>query len=139
MIVMFNMKIMKLFLMMVFITALATGCVKEYTFTPPASESGRVCTQTCNTTQSLCRQHAQEEANDQYQQCLSVSEVALRQCKHKALIEYNACLRYAENRESCHEDECEQDYCFNSANFDYCESDYRACFQNCGGVIAEKK
>ena len=53
-------------------------------------------------------------------------------------IEYLACLKFAktdEDRKACARTDCSQPSCQQSGDYGLCSSDYRVCFQSCGGTI----
>jgi hypothetical protein len=128
-----------------------TGCAEKYRYIPPTSEAGLECVTECLSMKNTCREHELERAraaqrecekrsSDEYFECKRRTEEELAQCQEKAKEEYIACLKYASDRSSCHEEECEEKSChkrgcYESANFRACESDYRDCYQQCGGVI----
>ena len=106
--------------MIVFCAAvLCAGCVTEYKYTPPAGKSGQLCIERCVQTQMDCRQAEQDR-----------SARANRKCEHDAEVEYNACLKYAEDKKKC-----VQQICYDTPSVGQCDIDYRACYQNCGGQV----
>lgn len=148
------MKIKAIFLLL-FILTLFTSCGKEYTYIPPQSEAGKLCVHQCQNQQSLCRENEIKRATEQYQACSASSSENFNQCKikkqkdfnqceHDAKIEFIACQRYAHTlseRGLCQEkicmpnNSCVQQVCYNSASYDFCDSEFRGCFQQCGGKV----
>ena len=128
-----------------------TGCAKEYKYIPPTSEAGLQCVTQCLSIKNTCRDRELENARtaqkeckrqsaEEYLECKTRAEEEFFQCQEKAKEEYYACLKYASDRSLCEEKECEEKRCYErkcheSANFSSCDSDYRECYQQCGGVV----
>jgi hypothetical protein len=118
------------------------GCATEYTYTPPTTAEGRACAGHCQDTQMSCRVAQDRRRDGEMEQCKSESAQKQSQCEHDSQIEYDACLRYAKtdaDRKGCHKQSCDQPGCFASSSYDLCDSDYRACYQNCGGTVGVLK
>lgn len=127
------------------------SCTTEYTYTPPTTADGRECVAQCQVTQSACRNdtfqsasesqlQCQSNAAETQDQCESASEEKFSRCEQASQAEYFACLKYASNRAACYQaicvkEACSQPSCYNSANFDFCDSEFRGCYQNCGGSV----
>jgi hypothetical protein len=144
---------------MIGITILFTvSCAKEYTYSPPESAAGKVCVSTCQTNQNKCRQQELNRVNQENQQCQTDSkkefniceegaQKEFEQCEHDANIDFKACQRYAPTlsaRGACVEDSCFKKTCFerscyNTASYDFCDSEFRGCFQQCGGTVGVMK
>jgi len=129
----------QLFCYAMLVLLLTTSCATEYIYTPPTTDTGRACAQVCNVTRSSCSLEQQQKADAAYQKCELASEVRLKKCEYNALVEYNACLRYAEDKSSCHKDRCSESLCSINTYVYICNNAYRACFQNCGGIVTIKK
>ena len=99
-----------------------SGCVTQYTYTPPTSPQGQACVAKCSSTQQVCK--AREDDRVAYE---------LPQCEREAEIEYIACLKYSKTEKD--EESCHKESCYISPNYYMCESEFRECFQLCGGTI----
>jgi hypothetical protein len=127
------------------------SCATEYTYTPPITAEGRECVAQCQVTQSSCRNDTFQSASDTQRQCQSnaaeeqdqcerASAEKFSRCEQESQTEYFACLKYASNRAACNQvicvkESCSQPGCFNAANFTFCDSEFRGCYQNCGGSV----
>lgn len=143
----------RLFVML--IVAATTACAKEYAFTPPVTEDGRQCVVGCQSRQSACRDHQTQNAStaqqvcdakaaDELDQCERASVDEYSQCERESKADYNACLKYASNRAVCHEKICIKEGCFkrgcyHDADLEFCESEFRTCYQTCGGTVGIMK
>lgn len=128
-----------------------TGCAENYRYIPPTSEAGLKCVTQCLSIKNTCReselesakaaqQECERRSSDEYLECKIRAEEEYVRCQEKAKEEYIACLKYASDRSSCHEEQCEEKSCYKrgcyeSADFRICDSDYRDCYQQCGGVV----
>ncbi len=128
-----------------------TGCAEKYRYVPPTSEAGLQCVTQCLSIKNACRERELENARaaqqecekrsaDEYLECKIRAEEEYAQCQEKAKEEYIACLKYAGDRSSCHEEQCEKEHCYErgcyeSPDFRACDSDYRDCYQQCGGEV----
>jgi len=128
---------------MIVATVLALcGCATEYTYSPPTTAEGRACVARCQDTQMRCRVTQDRRRDSAFEQCKVDSAQKQSQCEHDSQIEYDACLRYAKtdaDRNACHRQSCDQPGCYASTNYDLCDTDYRACYQNCGGTVGVLK
>lgn len=98
------------------------GCGPEYTYTPPASATGQACVMRCQGTQTACTQTAQERADDKQ-----------ATCEEKAEHEHYLCLLYAKT--DADRAKCQKSGCYEYADTERCDTDFRACFQQCGGTV----
>jgi hypothetical protein len=117
---------------------LLAGCAKEYTFTPPATAEGRACVAGCQAAQSSCRVDQDRRAERVRKQCVVDAEQREQRCKIEAPIEYAACLKFGkteEERAACRLRDCTEAACNPAPSYALCESDYRACYENCGGKV----
>jgi hypothetical protein len=117
---------------------LLAACAPEYTYTPPATEQGRACVSGCQARQADCRALQDRQSAQAQAQCAADRDQRQGQCEHDSQIEYDACLQYAKtdaDRKGCKRKSCDQPACWNGSNYGQCDTDYRACYQNCGGVI----
>lgn len=130
---------------------LSAGCAREYVYTPPPTEEGIKCAAQCQARQEACRNQqadsaaaAQRRCNSdssaEYEQCLVSAEEAYGNCQEETQTEYYACLKYAEKRSSCVQESCTKKSCYKkscrkSPNYGVCDSEFRACYQQCGGKV----
>lgn len=105
---------------------LLAGCVTQYTYTPPATPQGQQCVSRCS--------HLQQDCKAQEDERVSVEKP---QCEHDADVEYMACLKYAKTEKD--KESCYRSSCYISPNYYACESDFRQCFQVCGGTVGIMK
>jgi len=114
---------MKNFIQFIFF-AFLVGCgplyQTDYVFTPPKSSGGVSCTYQCETVKSQCEQIEELEA----ERCESYSQSEQDSCE--------ADIRYRKNREPKWY-ECVPDSC--SVDKEKCETNYRTCYQSCGGRV----
>lgn len=98
-----------------------------YNYEPPRDEIGMRCVRQCEDTMRECLQ--KEELKDE--NC--------RKEYHIADLEYQRCRELARQRgekpERCYRRGV---YC-SSGDRERCESQYRLCYENCGGVIRSKQ
>ena len=128
--------------MIVAMTLALCGCVTEYTYSPPTTAEGRACVAHCQDNQMGCRISQDRQRDAAFEQCKTESAQKQSQCEHDSQIEYDACLRYAKtdtDRKACRRQSCDQPGCYSGSNYDLCDSDYRACYQNCGGTVGVLK
>ena len=100
-----------------------------YEYTPPRSDSGKQCITTCRLVREECRSRERRS----YDSCQYRSQRIRRDCearKHLVWDEKDRDWRCVAN---CH---CPSNYC-SSPDFDSCEEDYRECYQDCGGLVAQ--
>jgi hypothetical protein len=117
---------------------LLAACAKEYAYIPPTDADGKACVAQCQTREASCRRDQDRRAAAAQDTC--EAEAARRQdrCEVEAPIEYAACLKFARNeeeRKACVLEDCSQPSCQQAGNYGLCGSDYRTCFQSCGGKI----
>lgn len=115
-----------------------SACATQYTYTPPNTVEGRTCVTQCQTQLRSCRDTQQQRASDAYEVCKFNATHEQRQCEHRSLTEYNACLKFAKtsiDRASCIQKSCIKGYCSSSVDYSFCEKEFRICYQNCGGRI----
>lgn len=133
------------------VIALLAGCATEYAYTPPTSEQGMTCVTRCQSAQQRCRntqvqvaatakQSCIQRSQQDYDLCTYNAENEHTACTAKAEGEYVACLKYASDRKSCIKNKCEKtacyrDGCYHSPDYAYCDSDFRSCYQQCGGKV----
>ena len=104
----------------VFLICLVAACTTtEYRYTPPTSRKGEACVERCQARQQSCRDDETSRA-----------ESSKAQCERDSQTEYDACLKYSSDRKKCY-----QKGCYDFASTAQCDSDFRACYQNCGGRI----
>lgn len=91
-----------------------------YTFRPPTSGIGRICAAQCGVSRGQCAQLEDVRAR----QCESASQRDRILCETEVRIDKGREPKWYE---------CGSDLC--SANYELCESNYRACYQACGGEV----
>ena len=132
-----------------------SGCSKEYVYTAPETEAGTICVTKCQEWQSVCREQAGYDAATakkqcdrasahEYAQCEAKAEDDFELCEKNAESDYYGCLKYSANRASCVKavcvkDMCRKSSCYKNVDYSFCEKDFRACYQQCGGKIEELK
>ena len=100
--------------------AVVSACATtEYTFAPPTTKKGERCVEKCQDRQQFCRDSE-----------IQRSQSANAQCQRESEVEFTSCLKYASDRNKCY-----RKGCFDYASTAMCDTDYRACYQNCGGKI----
>jgi hypothetical protein len=96
------------------------GCATEHwVYEPPQSSKGMACVEKCGTRQETCRTKAADAAASKQSEC-----------ERAAAADYNSCLKYSKDRDKCYESGC-----YETADISLCETDYRACYQTCGGKV----
>jgi len=103
--------------------AVLTGCSPRYhyVYTPPDSAEGRLCVNQCLNSQ---------------QQCETLNQNAYQQCQNNrnwAMQSYNQCLAYAPNKKA--RKNCSYPPTCSSPSSGQCETNYRSCYQSCGGRV----
>ncbi len=108
--------------------ATSKNCSTEYKHQPPASHAGQMCVKKCEKAKLEC----QDERMLQY-----------RNCEHHnrmVRLEFERCS--ASGATNCYHPSappCEKP-CGNSGTCgDQCETNYRHCYQTCGGTIVSKE
>ncbi len=101
----------------------STGCGPmydtRYTFVPPESQSGRTCTFQCENSKMQCQQ-IEQMRNDT---CEERARIEQQQCQWNMQMQGKKEKWYDCGLSSCSEDT------------ERCESQYRSCFQMCGGTV----
>lgn len=98
------------------------GCGPEYTYTPPTSAMGQSCVMQCQRTQTDCSNTERAKA-----------DIKQSRCEEDAEHEHYFCLLYAKT--DADRAKCEKPGCYEYADTAHCNTDFRACFQLCGGII----
>lgn len=103
----------------------------QYNYTSPNSWEGRQCANQCIKDKSNCRQ----QCNKDVQTCQSIesikeaANIAIRQNTNKAKKDpYDNFSVYP--NQGLSKNDCSNHSCYNG-----CDSDYNACFVNCGGEV----
>ncbi|HRJ94748.1 hypothetical protein [uncultured Thiothrix sp.] len=112
----------KIMVIFTFVLLFAAGCGPEYTYTPPVSAVGQTCVMRCQDTQRECTDEANYRADRKQEKCE-------RDAEH----EHYLCLLYAKT--DADRAKCQKDGCYEYADTARCDATFRACFQQCGGVI----
>lgn len=135
-----NMKTLKLIGVLAFsILAMATlnGCTKcgttkscttEYKHQPPASYAGKMCVMKCNQVKQDC----QADRMLQYKNCQHHNRMVQ--------MEFERCI--ASGATNCYHASappCEKPCGDGGPCGDQCETNYRHCYQTCGGTIVSNK
>ena len=119
-----------------------SACETQYTYTPPETQDGKNCVMQCQNNQTQCKGNEQQRAYTLQQECMSKSNEANKQCEIESQADYNACIKYARtdfDRTMCTKKVCTKDSCGSSANFSFCEGEFRGCYQQCGGKVGIMK
>lgn len=127
------------------------GCAKEYVYIPPVTEAGTQCVTGCQDRQAQCRERAVENAASEKKACEESAaaeasaceaerEAELLICQEEAETDYAGCRKYAPNpngciKQTCPTQPCLKNSCYQSVSYSFCDSDFRACYQQCGGKI----
>lgn len=121
--------------------AMLTACATEYRYIPPGTASGQACVRKCWDERQNCAAIENQNAQSRYAVCVARANTEMLQCERDAAVQYAACLKNTSDREEkkCHLRHCSEPYCSDRGDTSACESDYRLCFQSCGGVIQEVK
>ena len=121
------------------VALLLSACsTTEYVFTPPDTPEGRACVAQCQARETSCRRDQDRRAAAAQEACEVESARREDKCEVKSSVEYVACLKFAktdEDRKACVKEDCTQASCQQAGNYGLCSSDYRVCFQSCGGTI----
>lgn len=112
---------------------LLSGCQKvyetQYDYNQPVAETGRQCVTQCQRAKAVCEKHCQDPA------------ACKKQAKTKALEDYALYVSAQEQKglpvtkdsNSFYNPlQCSQELC-------QCDSDYRACYELCGGTISSRQ
>ncbi len=93
----------------------------EYTYRPPQGPQALNCIMQCDNIK---------------RQCYTNEDFSVRACEDEnriARLEYERCV-------SMKYDRCwDRSYYCNSADYLYCDEEYRICYQNCGGLITSRE
>lgn len=92
----------------------------QYSFIPPKNSQGRICIGNCDNLQMQCRH---------------IEDMRVSQCEQQSRLDRDLCereLRLDEDR-SAKWYECTGISC--TSDYTLCESQYRNCFQSCGGEV----
>lgn len=134
---------------------LMSACAPEYRYTPPSTEEGRRCVERCQAVQRECREvkdfdaekelrRCEHENADKFSECDYAAQEKYETCETEAAADFKACQKYSSTpanclRKTCAKDNCYRASCYQSADYSFCESDFRLCFQNCGGHVEIKQ
>ncbi|MBP9713867.1 MAG: hypothetical protein KBD60_09295 [Sterolibacterium sp.] len=112
---------------------LLTACeTTHYIFHPPASDTGRICVTQCGATREFCRGNEMQRAQREKASCERSADAAFYACMAQPV---------PREREKDKTKDCEKQRksCWTSENTWRCDTDYRECYVNCGGMIEEYK
>jgi hypothetical protein len=116
--------------MAVLFAATLSGCTSvSYDYQPPDTERGKQCIVQCASVQEQCRWNESMRANFEKQACDRRADSDFRSCSNDA--------KNKKQDKKC-DDKRDKAGCYLSENFDRCESEYKQCFSNCGGVVSKK-
>ena len=95
----------------------------QYHYAPPKSYAGQACISQCEGGKYRCRSYQDREARD----CERRSEYQAQICAMKIYDKKGRDPKWYEcNTSSC------------SADYDLCDSEYRDCYESCGGRVTEQ-
>lgn len=125
------MKIIHVFLLILTLSLLACSPVykTDYTFIPPERESGRTCILQCENSKLLCEQLQ----DTKYNSCLQRAELNYQSCESRKIYR----IDYKSGDTKC----VENCYCYRSScsrDEKTCGTQYRGCYQTCGGKVRSK-
>jgi hypothetical protein len=104
--------------------ALLAGCAgPTYKYAAPTTPMGQACTMNCSNLQAQCKQREDNNA----QQC--------EWRKQQAQQSLDQCKANTDDAMKCNQ---QVPFCF-PANYTQCDSQYRECYQGCGGTVTEEK
>jgi len=91
----------------------------HYTLSPPEGAEGKSCVFQCDNINTQCKQ---------------VKDLELQRCESRADIDFNTCearnvWKLEKDQKSCFRNSC------GSSDYTNCESQYRNCYQTCGGKV----
>lgn len=89
----------------------------EYMLEPPATQQGKLCIMQCQQNRAECK----NEVKSNYKDCRHRNEIASIKLEH--------CIESGER--ACYDPRTP---CF-PPNFEQCNTEYRYCFQSCGGKV----
>lgn len=113
----------------IFCSCILNSCTTSYHFIPPASESGKIFVSKCEIQVTLCKNRLSKEH---------------RVCKEEMKQDDEFCrtLGNPGDNKGDNPSRCTQRYlqksCAPISNFS-CSENYRQCYQECGGKVAEIK
>ena len=132
------------------------GCsMPQEKFTPPTTPEGQFCITACQKTSDTCVSTATQKAQAERQECERTSRDKVQQCERKAEQDYQSCQRKADSdyrmcedrkrssgsgyctKQSCYKStsSCSSQFCSQSPQLSGCNTNYRACYQGCGGTV----
>lgn len=104
---------------------LLAGCATtRYEFTPPPTDQGRYCVTQCASIKETCNGNEIHRA-----------ESEKSSCERSSTIAYVACMGKGGGKEQDKECDKQRRYCYSSPDTDRCDTDYRSCYMNCGGIV----
>ncbi len=110
---------------------LLAGCATtSYIYSPPASDQGRFCVTQCAGTREACRGNEMQRAQHEKASCERSSDTTYRACMAQPVPRE----REKEKAQDC---EKKRKSCWSYEDTSRCETNYRECFVNCGGVVEE--
>lgn len=103
----------------------------HYTFRPPATDAGRICTTQCGANREHCRGNEMQRAQRERATCERSADHAFQSCMAQPV---------PKEREGDKARDCEKKRrsCWSYEDTERCDSDYRQCFVNCGGLVEER-
>lgn len=105
----------------------------QYNYTSPASWEGRQCANQCIKDKSYCRQNCDRDVQN-CRNIESIKEAANIAIQQNTKQNPNDPFKHNRRQTGLSRNDCSNDYCYNN-----CDSDYNACFVNCGGSIETKQ
>ena len=103
----------------------AAGCESvHFKLTPPGTDAGRACVTQCAAIRETCR------GND-----LRRLRINTEACERRADSVFHLCYADADTAEKKRMCEISRPSCWVAEEAGRCESDYRACYVQCGGTV----
>lgn len=98
-----------------------------YDYIPPGDAAGKQCLNQCLQIFEMCRSTAENRASQER-----------ASCQQSATLAYAACVATAKSdleRSRC----SSASSCNREADISHCNSEYRLCYQNCGGTVTSRE
>jgi hypothetical protein len=130
-------KLISSMVMILWLSACGPQYKTVYDMTPPEDRQGRMCLNQCMESKTYCEQV-------EHQGKLQETQICLAEAKVRADIDYDSYIHYQKKgdlpvekayRDFYHPGQCSGNKGLYSPR---CESNYRQCFTNCGGIVRER-
>jgi hypothetical protein len=118
-----------IFPLMLLLAACSPIYTTDYSFDPPPSNTGRTCVLQCENSKLLCDQLVESR----YDSCLQRAELQYQSCESRKIykIDYDSGNTKCVQNCYCYRDSCSKDETT-------CGTQYRTCYQTCGGKVTSK-